>query len=34
MAQNYNFENAFRSATGKTTADFDKEWRESFGAGR
>ena len=31
MAQNYNFENAFKSATGKALVDFEKSWRESLG---
>ena len=31
MAQNYNFENAFKSATGKPLGDFEKSWAESLG---
>jgi hypothetical protein len=31
MAQNYNFENAFRTATGRTLGDFEKSWAESLG---
>ena len=31
MAQNYNFENAFKTATGKPLGDFEKSWAESLG---
>ena len=31
MAQNYNFENAFKTATGKSVGDFEKSWVESLG---
>ena len=30
MAQNYNFENAFKTATGKPLGDFEKSWAESL----
>jgi tetratricopeptide (TPR) repeat protein len=31
MAQNYNFEHAFKTATGKSLTDFEKSWLESLG---